>query len=396
MSKSAALAIGDWDTTANIRNIPYRQEVCILGIRFTASVCQMVISIWTPIIQCIRAQAQEAYVQNLCLASQIRYIHIFLLARVWFAAQILPLTMASIRQIRTAVTWYLCRGTIFQIPYTTMTRMKLEGGWDLLDVEAMGRALLLHHLMIQRTVPSMIMSAWLDQWAPCTPGENPPNLSTILRSLEYICQYAQDRAYIPQKGDGEMHQTFKRRMYSTMVVLLRNTVEPPILRVTTLWPATMWPVVWKIVQQMPGTEMVRIKWFQLIHIVPTAACLHRINLTPTDTCRRCTNIDTLSHRITMCGDGPDQWRWTRCCIAAKLRADPATIPETWLLSPDFLLWPPKQHKMVLWMLTHMAVFRMHDDLTKHDYLDFLRHGRCKLTSTPASHRIVGNYLHILD
>jgi hypothetical protein len=38
----------------------------------------------------------------------------------------------------------------------------------------------------------------LDRWTRCTPGENSPDLSTIPRSLEYISQYAQDRAYIPQ------------------------------------------------------------------------------------------------------------------------------------------------------------------------------------------------------
>jgi hypothetical protein len=66
-----------------------------------------------------------------------RYIHTFLLARVWFAAQVLLLTVAAIRQIRTAVSWYLWRVAIFRIPYT-MTRTKLEGRWEFLDVEAKG------------------------------------------------------------------------------------------------------------------------------------------------------------------------------------------------------------------------------------------------------------------
>jgi hypothetical protein len=43
-SKSIALPIGDWDTSVNIGNIPYRQDVRILGIRFTATVRHTVIS----------------------------------------------------------------------------------------------------------------------------------------------------------------------------------------------------------------------------------------------------------------------------------------------------------------------------------------------------------------
>jgi hypothetical protein len=71
------------------------------------------------------------------------------------------------------------------------------------------------------------------------------------------------------------------------------------------------------------------------------------------------------------------------------------IPDTWLLRPDFLLWPPQRHKAVLWMLAHMAVFRTADELSQHDYLDFLRRARWKLTSVPARKARVGNYLSIL-
>jgi hypothetical protein len=48
------------------------------------------------------------------------------------------------------------------------------------------------------------------------------------------------------------------------------------------------------------------------------------------------------------------------------------------------------------MLAHMAVYRTTDALTKHDYLDFLRRARWKLTSAPSLKALVGNYLTILD
>jgi hypothetical protein len=72
------------------------------------------------------------------------------------------------------------------------------------------------------------------------------------------------------------------------------------------------------------------------------------------------------------------------------------IPEEWLLRPDFQLWPPQRHRAVLWMLAHMAVFRTARELTQHDYHDFLRRARWKITSVPARKALVGNYLSILD
>jgi hypothetical protein len=44
-------------------------------------------------------------------------------------------------------------------------------------------------------------------------------------------------------------------------------------------------------------------------------------------CEICDGVDTLSHRITECGEGPVTWRWTRARIAAILRMDQAHIPD---------------------------------------------------------------------
>jgi hypothetical protein len=75
---------------------------------------------------------------------------------------------------------------------------------------------------------------------------------------------------------------------------LRDTVELPTMRVTTLWPATRWSVVWKNVQLMPGTELVKVQWYQLIHdIVPTNARLRRIDPKTSEKCESCAGVDTV-------------------------------------------------------------------------------------------------------
>jgi hypothetical protein len=54
---------------------------------------------------------------------------------------------------------YLWKGAKFRIPYTTMTRPKLEGGWSLMDVEAKDRALLFFRLTAQRRMVGTTTSA---------------------------------------------------------------------------------------------------------------------------------------------------------------------------------------------------------------------------------------------
>jgi hypothetical protein len=221
----------------------------------------------------------------------------------------------------------------------------------------------------------------------------------IESSLHYIRQYTMDCAYIMPRGDGETMRAYKRRVYITMIRLLCDKVGPPRTRVASYWPDTNWKNVWKNIQNTPGSEALKVQWFQIVHdLTPTNARLQRIRLSNTEECRECGGVDTLSHRLTECGEGPQIWRWTRARIAAILHMDSIYIPETWLLRPEFLLWPPQRHRTVLWMLAQMAIYRTTYErtLTKHDYLDFLRRARWKIVSQPATKRLVGNYLSILD
>jgi len=80
-------------------------------------------------------------------------------------------------------------------------------------------------------------------------------------------------------------------------------------------------------------------------------------------------------------------------IAQMLRTEPLHVPAEWCLGPHFQFWPPQRHKAILWLLTHLAMYRMQQQ--RHqlllDYIEFLR--RTRWMSYRAASRIqqVGNY-----
>jgi exonuclease III len=399
VKKSTALAMGGWSKNISIGKIPYREEAKILGVRFTGTVKRSAEITWAPIVNSIKATAKEAYGRNLTLDTRIRYIHTYLLARVWFAAQIIPMTTTCIRQIRTAVTWFLWHGAIFRLAYATIRRPKQEGGWGLMDIEAKSRALLHCRLAMQGRGTDPITIGWLNRWLPPKGQNNPPDLRGIPVALPYIREYIQDTAYIEMQREGETGRMYKRRVYSSMTRLLSDTTGGPRTRVESYWPDTNWKRVWKNVHTTPGSETLKAQWYQIIHdLIPTNVRLKKIRLSNTDECRVCGGEDTLSHRMTECGEGQLIWRWTRARIAGILRMESRYIPESWLLRPDFQLWPPQRHGAVLWMISQMATYQTISDrtLTKQDYLDFLRRARWKTVSNPATKRRVGNYLSVLD
>ena len=124
------MAVGTWGTTVNIMGIPYHKNVKILGVHFTSTTSQSAMNSWSVVTGGLRAQAREAYYRELSLNKRIQFVHTYMLARVWFTAQIFPMPLTCERQINTAITWFLWRGSIFRVPLSTIQQRKLQGGWD--------------------------------------------------------------------------------------------------------------------------------------------------------------------------------------------------------------------------------------------------------------------------
>ena len=63
-------------------------------------------------------------------------------------------------------------------------------------------------------------------------GPQPAPDPTIPTNIEYLRQFAIDGAYITPQQNNETSKAFKRRIYDTMVTLLRKTPELPIMGIS--------------------------------------------------------------------------------------------------------------------------------------------------------------------
>jgi hypothetical protein len=189
----------------------------------------------------IRAMAREAYCRNLELSQRIKYVHNYLLAKVWYTAQIFPVPDDCVRQLNSAITSYIWHGEIFRVPLSTLQRCKTHGGWDLIDVAAKSRALFYARLRNQGLKVGTLAAAWLQKWDLLKPGITPPpprNRNRIPEPLDYLRLFAIDTAYILPPGQYEPPKSYKRRIYNTLRILLRPEPEPPEMRIFRLMPTT--------------------------------------------------------------------------------------------------------------------------------------------------------------
>jgi hypothetical protein len=177
--KSRAVALGFWDTTHRILDIPYHNEAKILEFHIANTVKESAHKSWTMTTGQIRAHAQEAYYRGLSL-DRIQYAHDHLMARVWYLAQISPPPPETcVRQLNTTVAWFLWRGIIFLVPLSTLQRKKGQGGWGLQLLSAKNHALFYSRLQHYGSQTGTVTAEWLHRLGSMKGNENPPHRNRI-------------------------------------------------------------------------------------------------------------------------------------------------------------------------------------------------------------------------
>jgi hypothetical protein len=243
VNKSKAMAVSSWDTTINVLDIPYVEEMKILGIRFSAPINQAAKAKWDVVTRRIRSLTLDAYYRDLRLAWRITYIHCYVLASAWYTAQIFPVHYTHIRQINSILAWYLWRGEIFRVPLSTLHRDKRYGGWGLVDFAAKSRTLFLCRLLPHTTIGGPITSDWLKSWKLHKPALNPPHITGVPATLEYLRILALDAAYVPPPEPPESRKAYRCWVYKVMHILLSTTTAAPTMRIEIKWPSANWCVV---------------------------------------------------------------------------------------------------------------------------------------------------------
>jgi hypothetical protein len=85
-------------------------------------------------------------------------------------------------------------------------------------------------------------------------------------------------------------------------------------------------------------------------------------------------------------------------IASILRMDQRWITDTWVLRPQFKLWPARRHGATLWMIAQFMVFRTQrkSDRKIPNIINHLQQALKMVYLHKKGLQLVGNYLTILS
>jgi hypothetical protein len=196
LNKSRALAVGVWSRADYASGIDLFQQVKICGVTFGSTVDATVQESWTRVTNAVLTQARRAYARKLCLAHRVQYVQSYVLTKVWYLAQVLPLPTCHILQLTTTCTLFIWRGAYFRVPKTTLQWPKDQGGWALPDIALKCRALLLGRMRTLAAQKTSATAAFLRTWNLTDTVENPPYVGRIPSKLVHVRQYALDMAYV--------------------------------------------------------------------------------------------------------------------------------------------------------------------------------------------------------
>jgi hypothetical protein len=211
-----------------------------------------------------------------------------------------------VSQLNTAISWFIWKGDIFRAPLSTLHRPKEEGGWGLIHPLAKCQALILYRMRHQSQKTNSLPADWLRTCGLKEQGANPPFRDRIPARLDYLRRFVVDSAYNPPLGPTESKRAYKRRVYNTLHHISIMVSGLQELRITKLWPHTDWNTVWTSIHCAPVPGGTKAAWFKVVHdILPTNVRLHNIRISPTHKCSHCGRLDTVLHRLTECGEGPE-------------------------------------------------------------------------------------------
>ena len=97
-------------------DIPYYQDITSLGVRFAQMVMKSSTVSWIVTTRNVKEEVREVYQMYLCLKERLEYTHKYALARIWYVAQIFPISQVNLWRLVTAILVHVSRSDLQGTP----------------------------------------------------------------------------------------------------------------------------------------------------------------------------------------------------------------------------------------------------------------------------------------
>ena len=346
--KSAVLAVGSWDVTVDMP-YPYVTELKVLGVVFGRDIKTTIKLNWPRVVQVVKGTLSRNNVRHLNLKQRALFVNMFALSKLWHVAQVLPIRKMDVKAIKTAISYFLWKGSLFSLPIDVCCSPKSEGGLGLPDIHLRCNAMFaVRWQSLLFTDSDSFASEWLDTLLGAVPVGNPPNIPAVWAGAPHYQQLLSIRAYCAAPHLTTTGRATMRELYRVQV----EAADRPTPRVVRKFPTTNWKQVWANLQSPALDEAAREAWFIAVHdLVGTRARLHSCGRDVADLCPHCQEADDLEHRLTRCGGAAPAWRWARRVLHKLLGRE---VGVEALLRPDYNATSEQSQAVATWLAANLV------------------------------------------
>ncbi|KAJ1519149.1 hypothetical protein ONE63_011243 [Megalurothrips usitatus] len=354
VQKSGVLAVGTWDTAADV-GFPYVETLKVLGVVFRPSIRLASRDNWASVLAGVRGVLRDNAARALGLSRRAAYVSTFALSKMWHVAQVLPVPKSVAADVTKAVRMFLWRGQLLTTSMAVACTPRCQGGLGVPAIEA--KALALFTGRWQSVLvhdPDCFAGEWLHVLLGTFPlGQHQRRVWPAAWHFKAFHATRTSAAAAPPDVPA---RAAIHAIYSELV----NAAPLTVPRVVAKAPGVQWRRVWENVRRREVPVNVQDSWWKAVHDLPaTRHRLQRIGRSESRMCPTCAAPDTLAHRLARCVRVQDVWRRTQATLT-RLLGTTAT-PRT-LLQPDFTHDLPERRAVAAWVAgqhTHLVLQGVH-------------------------------------
>lgn len=329
LNKSRFLRINNCSSGPQL--IKEADELKVLGVVFKKTWSESIDRNFDKLVSDVKHRLTVNRFRKLNLLQRVWFINTFVLAKLWYTAQIFPPKNVHLAKIKSAVGMFLWHNNVFKLDRKQLYLPYEKGGLGLQDPEAKCKALFLKSILRSHDVNN---ENYLLQF------KYPTKLTRNTR------EWLEEARFVKQNYDIESC----KMLY--IYFLEKDGYKP---KIEILFPELDWEIIWNNISKPYLHSEDRSKVYELINdLIPNKKKLVEYGIRRMcEMCEECNEIDTNEHRLKFCTVTSEIRLWVEAIIRQRIKIEFNDL-EIFLISN--LENKCVRQRSALWLVCHYFTY----------------------------------------
>lgn len=297
VNKSSVLPLGkwkNWQLEEHANDFQIKNELKILGIRITNNFRETLKLNWETVAKNIGNNIFALALRNLNLIQRIWYVNVYMLAKIWYLAQVLPMNNIYSQKIVKLIGNFIWRGHLYRVERLQLYLPVNQGGLGLINIDLKTKALFIktQYRSVLDDDRQFYYKSSLNFLFDRVPYATPAQFKGITSAITDI-------------DVDDLQNVTAKKLYSNM--LKKMQIKP---KIESKYSQLNWKKIWTCLTNQSIPSLWKSAVYKAINdVYTTGDKAKRHGLAVSGRCLRCDGDDSLMHRLKHCPEKRESWLW---------------------------------------------------------------------------------------